>query len=113
MDNIKIYFINVRYIHYNGMGFDIPFIMIRAAHYAIEIKNWNFKDLRRFSFKSHIDIMMFLCNWNSYNAASMDIACRSFRIVSPKGDKIKVGTVAKAYTGGNISGVEDYVMRDV
>ena len=30
---------SVRYIHYNGMGFDIPFIIIRAAHYAIHINN--------------------------------------------------------------------------
>ena len=79
----------MRYIHYNGMGFDIPFLIVRAAHYGIQINNWNFKDLRRFSYKSHIDIMMFLCNWNSYNAVSMDIACRSFRIPSPKEGKIK------------------------
>jgi len=103
----------VRYIHYNGMGFDIPFLIVRAAHYGIQINNWNFKDLRRFSYKSHIDIMMFLCNWNSYNAVSMDIACRSFGIPSPKEGKIKGDTVSKAYMEGNIPGVEDYVMGDV
>jgi len=104
---------SVRYIHYNGMEFDIPFLMVRAAHYGIEINNWNFKDLRRFSFKSHIDIMMFLCNWNSYNAVSMDIACRSFGIPSPKGGDVKGSSVAMSYADGNIRGVEDYVMRDV
>ncbi len=104
---------NVRFVHYNGLGFDIPFLIIRAAHFGIQINNWNFKDLRRFSYKNHIDIMMFLCNWNSYNAVSMDIACRSFGIPSPKEGEIKGGTIAKAYAEGNISGVEDYVMRDV
>ena len=104
---------SVRYVHYNGMGFDIPFLIVRAAHYGIEINNWNFKDLRRFSYKSHIDLMMFLCNWNSYNAVSMDIACRSFGIPSPKVGEITGNMVAKAYSDGNISGVEDYVMRDV
>jgi len=103
----------VRYIHYNGMGFEIPFLMVRAAHYGIEINNWNFKDMRRFSYKSHIDLMMFLCNWNSYNAVSMDIACRSFGIPSPKEGDVKGETVAKAFAEGNIHGVEDYVMRDV
>ena len=57
--------------------------------------------------------MMFLCNWNAYNAVSMDIACRSFGIPSPKDGEVTGGTVAKAYIEGNISGVEDYVMRDV
>ena len=76
---------NIRFIHYNGLGFDIPFLIVRAAHHGIEINNWNFKDLRRFSYKSHIDLMMFLCNWNNYNAVSMDIACRSFGIPSPQG----------------------------
>jgi len=37
---------NARFIHYKGMGFDIPFLIIRAAHYGIEISNWNFQDLR-------------------------------------------------------------------
>ena len=103
----------MRYIHYNGMGFDIPFLIVRTAHYGIQINNLNFKDLRRFSYKSHIDLMMFLCNWNSYNAVSMDIACRSFGIPSPKEGKVTGDTVAKAYAEGNIPGVEDYVMRDV
>ena len=104
---------NARYIHYNGLGFDIPFLMVRSAHYGIEINNWNFKDLRRFSFKTHIDLMMFLCNWNNYNAVSMDIACRSFGIPSPKEGDVKGDTVAKAFDEGNIEAVNEYVMRDV
>ena len=104
---------NARFIHYNGLGFDIPFLIIRAAHYGIDIKNWSFKDLRRFSYKSHIDLMMFLCNWNNYNTVSIDIACRSFGIPSPKEGEVKGETVAKAFEEGNIDAVNDYVMRDV
>ena len=29
----------VRFVHYNGLGFDIPFFIIRGAHYGIEINN--------------------------------------------------------------------------
>lgn len=103
----------VRFVHYNGMGFDIPFLLVRSAHYGIEINNYNFKDLRRFSYKSHIDVMMYLCNWNSYNSVSMDIACRSFGIQSPKEGEVKGDTVAKAFEEGNIDAVNEYVMRDV
>ena len=104
---------NARFIHYNGLGFDIPFLIIRAAHYGIEINNWNFTDLRRFSYKSHIDLMMYLCNWNNYNAISMDVTCRSFDIPSPKEGEVKGETVAKAFEDGNIEAVNEYVMRDV
>lgn len=103
----------VRFVHYNGLGFDIPFLIVRAAHYEIQINNWNFTDLRRFSYKSHIDLMMYLCNWNNYNSISMDIACRSFGIPSPKEGEVKGETVAKAYDDGNINAVNEYVMRDV
>jgi len=104
---------NIRFIHYNGLGFDIPFLIVRAAHHGIEVNNWNFKDLRRFSYKSHIDLMMFLCNWNNYNAISLDITCRSFGVPSPKKGEVKGDTVAKAFEEGNIPAVEEYVMRDV
>lgn len=102
-----------KFVHYNGLGFDIPFLLVRAAHYGIEINNYSFKDLRRFSFKSHIDVMMYLCNWNNYNSVSMDVACRSFGIPSPKEGEVKGETVAKAFEEGNIDAVNDYVMRDV
>ena len=102
-----------KFVHYNGLGFDIPFLLVRAAHYGIEINNYSFKDLRRFSFKSHIDVMMYLCNWNNYNSVSMDVACRSFGIPSPKEGEVKGETVAKAFEDGNIDAVNDYVMRDV
>ena len=104
---------NVRFIHYNGLGFDIPFLIVRAAHHSIEINNWNFKDLRRFSYKSHIDLMMFLCNWNNYNAISLDITCRSFGIPSPKEGEVSGDTVARAFEEGNVSAIEEYVIRDV
>ena len=44
---------------------------------------------------------------------TMDIACRSFGIPSPKRGEVTGDTVAKAYEAGNIPAVEEYVMRDV
>ena len=57
--------------------------------------------------------MMFLCNWNNYNAISLDIACRSFRIPSPKEGEVSGDTVARAFEEGNVSSIEEYVIRDV
>ena len=102
-----------KFVHYNGMGFDIPFLTTRAAHYNIEITNRKFTNLRRFTFDHHVDVMLYLCNWNNYNSVSMDIACRSFGIPSPKEGDVKGDTVAKAFEEGNIEAVNEYVMRDV
>ena len=57
--------------------------------------------------------MMFLCNWNNYNAISLDIGCRSFGIPSPKEGEVSGNTVAKAFKDGNVSAVEEYVNKDV
>ena len=57
--------------------------------------------------------MMFLCNWNNYNAISLDITCRSFGGPSPKEGEVSVYTVVRTLEEGNISAVEEYVMRDV
>jgi len=103
----------VKFVHYNGLGFDIPFLIIRAAHYDIPITNKRFRNLRRFSFESHIDLMMFLANWNTYQAVSLEVACQSFGIPSPKEGEVTGESVADAFRAGNIQAVEDYVMRDV
>ncbi|MFQ6609711.1 MAG: ribonuclease H-like domain-containing protein [Fidelibacterota bacterium] len=103
----------VNFIHFNGLGFDVPFLIIRCAHYGIPVENPNFKNLRRFSFRPHVDLMMFLSSWSTYNAVSLDVACQSFGIESPKSGEVKGNTVAQAYADGNLDAVKDYVMRDV
>ena len=55
---------------------------------------------------------MFFCNWNNYNSISIDIACRSFGIPSSKDGDVTGNTIAKTYEDGNISGIEEDVMRD-
>ncbi len=104
---------NVKFVHYNGLGFDIPFLIIRAAHYGIAITNRRFKNLRRYYYDSHIDLMMFISNWSSYNSVSLDVVCQSFGIASPKQGEVKGNSVAKAFEAGNLQAVNDYVMRDV
>ena len=103
----------MRFVHYNGMGFDIPFLILRAAHYGIIIRNKRFKNLRRFTWDNHVDLMMFVANWSNYNAVSLDVVCQSFGIPSPKEGEVKGNTVAKAFAEGNQEAVNEYVMRDI
>ncbi|HQV32322.1 MAG TPA: hypothetical protein PKV71_10620, partial [Calditrichia bacterium] len=41
------------FIHYNGLGFDVPFILQRMAHHNIRPANPRFTNLRRFSSDPH------------------------------------------------------------
>ena len=104
---------DLRFIHYNGLGFDIPFIINRAAHLGLPITNRRFLDLRKFRFDPHIDLMQFLAHWSGRDSVSLDIACHSFGIPSPKEGEVTGDSVAEAFNAGNLEAVEQYVMRDV
>ncbi len=103
---------DLRFVHYNGLNFDAPFIIVRAAHHALPITNRRFLNLRRFYYDNHIDIMQFLANWGR-GSVSLDIACHSFGIPSPKEGEVTGETVAAAYEAGELDKVQDYVLRDV
>lgn len=103
---------DLRYVHYNGLGFDVPFLIIRAAVHGIAIQNTRFLNLRRFSYDPHLDIMQFLSRWGR-EGVSLDLACRSFGIPSPKEGEITGNTVTAAFQRGEMQAVQDYVMRDV
>ncbi|MEE9465057.1 MAG: hypothetical protein V3W14_05740, partial [Candidatus Neomarinimicrobiota bacterium] len=76
------------------------------------ITNRRFLNLRRFYYDNHIDIMQFLANWGR-GSVSLDIACHSFGIPSPKEGEVTGETVAAAYEAGELDKVQDYVLRDV
>ena len=103
---------DLRYVHYNGLGFDVPFLIIRAAFYVIEIQNRRFLNLARFRYDPHVDIMQFLSRWGR-EGVSLEMACHSFGIPSPKEGAVKGESVAAAFEAGDLDAVRDYVMRDV
>ncbi|MBA7683985.1 hypothetical protein ES703_92373 [subsurface metagenome] len=103
---------DLRYVHYNGLGFDVPFLIIRAAVHGIAINSPRFQNQRRFSYDPHVDVMQFLSRWGR-EGVSLDLACRSFDIPSPKEGEVKGETVAAAFERGDLEAVREYVMRDV
>jgi len=103
---------DLRYVHFNGLGFDVPFLIIRAAMHGIAISSYRFLKQRRFSYDPHIDVMQFLSRWGR-EGVSLDLACRSFDIPSPKEGEVKGETVAAAFEQGDLEAVREYVMRDV
>ena len=103
---------DVRFVHFNGLNFDVPYLIVRAVMHEIPVKNRRFKDQRRFRFDAHIDVMQFLTNWGR-DWVSLEVACHAFGIPSPKEGEVKGETVAGAFEEGNLAAVEEYVLRDV
>ena len=103
---------DLRFIHFNGLNFDVPFIIIRAAIHGFAIQNSRFLNLRRYNYDPHVDIMQFLSRWGR-EGVSLEMACHAFGIPSPKEGEVKGNTVAEAFQQGDLEAVKDYVMRDV
>ena len=103
---------DVRFVHYNGLNFDMPFLVIRAAFHGIAITSRRFLNLRKFIYDPHVDVMQFLSRWGR-EGVSLDLACNTFGIPSPKEGDVKGESVAAAYEAGEIDKVAEYVMRDV
>jgi len=80
------------FIHYNGLNFDVPFVLQRMAHHGIKPSNERFKQLRRFSTEPHFDLMMAYYNWDFQKVLSLGTLAELHGIPSPKedlsGDKV-------------------------
>lgn len=103
---------DLRFVHYNGLNFDVPFIIIRALHHGIAIENRRFLNLARFRYDPHIDVMQFLSRWGR-EGVSLEVACHSLGVPSPKEGEVKGESVAAAFEAGDLEAVSAYVMRDV
>lgn len=80
------------YLHYNGLNFDIPFILQRMAHHGMTPAGNSFSNMRRFSAEPHFDVMMMYYNWDLQKALPLGVLAELYGITSPKeemaGDKV-------------------------
>ncbi len=101
-----------KFIHYNGLGFDVPFLLQRLAHHGIRLSNSNFADLRKYSTQNHFDLMMVYYNWDLYRALPLGILAELHHIPSPKED-LSGGKVYAAYKAGEWERIAHYCEFDV
>lgn len=101
------------FVHYNGLGFDVPFILKRSMKHDIKPTNKDFLDLRRYSKYPQFDVQMILADWDRYNTISLDQVCNFLNVPSPKEGDIKAEDVEQAYKDGRIKEISDYCLRDV
>tara|TARA_B100000287_G_C20615254_1_gene773758 strand:- start:129 stop:782 length:654 start_codon:yes stop_codon:yes gene_type:complete len=102
-----------QYVHYNGLGFDVPWIIKRSMFHGIRPTSKDFLELRRFQKYPHFDIQQILADWDRFNIISLDLACDFLGVPSPKEGEIAAKDVAQAYADGKIDQIAEYCLRDV
>ena len=104
-----------RFISFNGRQFDGPFLMIRSAIRGLAPK----RDLvgNRYRFHPNCDLREVLNFNGTINARQMrfnlDLACKSFGIVSSKTDGMDGRAVETLYRAGRHEDIALYCLEDV
>lgn len=100
------------FVHYNGLGFDVPFILQRMAHHRIRLSNKRFANLRRYSTEPHFDLMMQYYNWDMSRALPLGILAELHGIPSPKED-LSGDKILQAYKNREWERIAHYCEYDV
>jgi len=101
------------FITYNGLSFDVPFILKRSMVHKLVPTNKPFLDTRRFSKYPHFDVKAVLSDFDRYNSCTLKLACEHLGIPSPKEGEIAAKDVAKAFKQGRIDAIAEYCLKDV
>jgi len=99
------------FIHYNGLNFDIPFIIQRMSYHGIIPKGRSFSNLRRFSSEPHFDLMMQYYNWDLSRALPLGILAELHGLPNPK-NELGGNMVYDAYQKGEWKKITRYCEFD-
>ncbi len=80
------------FAHYNGIDFDVPYILFKCAQYGIEPPQ-RFCNLMRFRTSPHYDIMQVLSNWGKF-PISLAEAALTFGIHNSKDELGGLDTIS-------------------
>lgn len=101
------------FVSFNGLTFDVPFIIKRSLFHGVMPTNNNFMDLRRFSRDPHFDAKAVFGDFDNYATGTLASICEFLGISSPKNGEIKADGVEQAYLDGKINLISEYCLRDV
>lgn len=102
-----------RYVSYNGLSFDVPFIAKRSMIYGIRPTDRNFLVTKRYQRWPHFDVLRIVSDWDQGSSVKLELLCESLGIQNPKDGAIVASSVEEAYLSGNIKGIAEYCMKDV
>jgi hypothetical protein len=101
------------FVSFNGIAFDVPFIIKRSLYHGIKPTNNKFMDLKRFSRWPHFDVKAVFGDFDNYSTGTLAQICAFLGVPSPKDGDIKADGVEKAYLEGKVNLVGEYCVRDV
>jgi|AntRauTorckE6833_2_1112554.scaffolds.fasta_scaffold00277_14 hypothetical protein len=101
------------FVSYNGLSFDVPFIVKRSMKYGLSPSNKRFLKTYRYSQDTHFDAKDVISDYDRYASPTLHLACDLLGIDSPKEGEVKADQVAKAYEEGKLQQIADYCVRDV
>jgi predicted PolB exonuclease-like 3'-5' exonuclease len=101
------------FVSFNGVAFDVPFIVKRSLYNGIKPTNNSFLDLKRFSRWPHFDVKTVIADFDNYATGTLATVCEFVGVESPKDGEIKADGVEKAFQEGKINLIAEYCVRDV
>lgn len=102
------------FISYNGLTFDVPFIINRSLKHRTPPSSADFINTRRYSKYPHFDVKEVIADWDRFAAPTLRLACELTGVESPKEGEVKAEDVEKvSLQPGGIKKIADYCIRDV
>jgi len=102
------------FVTYNGLDFDVPFILHRSMVHGIKPTHERFMDTGRYQKNGcHRDVYKMLTKYDPSAAITLDLACDIFNVPSPKNGPVRAATVYDYYLKGDINLIAEYCMKDV
>lgn len=101
------------FISYNGIRFDVPYIIRRSLHHGLKPTNLQFLQYTKYDpFPPHFDVFLAISGGRE-QFYSLHEACDFFNVKSPKEGGIVASQVAEFYYSGRIKEIADYCLRDL
>lgn len=100
------------YVSFNGLAFDVPFVLARLRYLGLACRLRDFSDTRRFRHDPHCDLLEVLSNWDRSKAINLEVAAFLAGVPTPKA-ALDGSRVGEAFAQGRIEEICRYCERDV
>jgi len=99
------------YLHYNGLGFDIPFLLQRYAYNRIPEADSRLNSLARYRTSPHFDLMQIWANWDYTKIKPLNVLANIVGMPNPK-DELDGSMVYQYFKEGKLDAIKQYCEFD-
>lgn len=99
------------YLHFNGLGFDIPFLLQRMAYNGLKPSDKNIAKLARYRTSPHYDLMQVWANWDYTKTKPLSVLADIVGIPNPK-DELDGSQVNEYFKNGRLDEIKHYCELD-